>query len=225
MRYLGIDGCQGGWVVAMIDDDEKLSHLLIPTLNDLPDILPQLALIDIPLAFADQFYRPCEMAAQLLLGPKKRASVFLTPHRSAVFAADYVEANQLNRLHLGKGLSIQSWNIGNKIKEATLFITQRPEFPLFEAHPELCFYYLNNCNPLLSKKSMSEGAADRLRIIAEYDANYLQVITDTITATKRKAVKMDDVIDATILAIRAKSPNIQTAPVNRHIGDRDAILY
>jgi len=223
--YLGIDGCPGGWVVAMIDRDGKLSHLLISSLNDLPDTFVQLALIDIPLAFADHSYRPCEIAAQSLLGPKKRASIFLTPHRSAVFANDYLKANWLNRLHLGKGLSKQSWNICNKIKEATLFTTHRPDFPLFEAHPELCFYFLNNCEPLLSKKSLSEGAADRLKIIVDYDASYVQVITDTIKNTKRKEVKLDDIIDATILSIRAQATNIQTVPVDRHIGDRDAILF
>jgi len=225
MTYMGIDGCRGGWIVAIIDKEGKLGHLVIPSLNDLPDISPQLALIDIPLDFADQSYRPCEIAAQLLLGSRKRASIFLTPHRSAVFAINYSEANRLNRLYLGKGLSKQSWNICNKIKEATMFIAQRPEIPLFEAHPELCFYFLNDCKPLLSKKSLSEGAADRLRIIAEHEPNYLQVITDTIKATKRKTVKLDDIIDATILAIRAKAANIQTAPVDRHIGDRDAILF
>jgi len=225
MTYLGIDGCRGGWIAAIIDGYGNLSHLLLPSLNDLPDTPFQLALIDIPLGFADHSYRPCETAAQMLLGAKKRATIFLTPHRSAVFAADYLEANRLNRLYLGKGLSKQSWNICNKIKEATLFIALRPDVPLFEAHPELCFYFLNECKPLLSKKSLSEGATDRLRIIAGYDPNYLQVIMDTIRDTKRKAVKLDDVIDATILAIRAKATNIQTAPFDRQVGDRDAILF
>lgn len=225
MTYLGIDGCRGGWIVAMIDEDGKLSHLVVSSLNDLANISFQLALIDIPLEFADQCYRSCEIAAQLLLGSPKRASIFMTPHRSAVFANNYYEANLLNRQHLGKGLSKQSWNICTKIKEAYSFITQRPDVPLFEAHPELCFYFLNNCEPLLSKKSLPEGANDRLKIIAENDSNYIQVITDTLRTTKRKAVKLDDIIDATILAIRAKAENIQMVPVNMHIGDRDAILF
>lgn len=76
MTYLGIDGCRGGWVVAMIDGNGILTHLLISSLNDLPDISPQLALIDIPLAFADHSHRPCEIAAQLLLGPKKRVLIY-----------------------------------------------------------------------------------------------------------------------------------------------------
>jgi len=225
MTYLGIDGCRGGWIVAMIDEDGKLSHLVMSTLNDLTHISFNLALIDIPLEFADQCYRPCETAAQLLLGPRKRASIFMTPVRSSVFAKDYMEANQLNRQHLGKGLSKQSWNICHKIKEATLFITQQPDVPLFEAHPELSFYFLNNREPLLSKKSLPEGAHDRLKIISESDSNYIQVITDTLRTTKRKAVKLDDIIDATILAIRAKAGNIQTVPANKRIGDRDAILF
>ena len=223
--YLGLDGCRGGWIVAKIDEAGKLSHIFLSSLDDLPFALPNLALIDIPLAFAEQSYRHCEIAAQKLLGAKKRASVFLTPHRSAVYASDYKEANQLNRLYLGKGLSKQSWNICNKIKEAALFLTNRSDFPLFEAHPELCFYFLNNRTPLLSKKSSAEGAADRLEIIAKYDFDYLQVINNTMKDTKRKVVKLDDIIDATILAIRAQAVDIQTAPIERHLGDRDAILF
>lgn len=224
MAYLGVDGCRSGWIVAIIDG-YGLRHLLIPSLNDLPDLSIKLALIDIPLEFADQSYRSCELAARLLLGPRKMASIFLTPHRSAVFAPDYQEANRLNRLNLGKGLSKQAWNICNKIKEGTTFITQKPEFPLFEGHPELCFYFLNNCKPLLSKKSSPEGAAERLKIIAKHNPNFLRVIEDTLRITKRNALKLDDIIDATILAIRASASNIQKAPSNREIGDRDAILF
>lgn len=80
MAYWGIDGCRGGGVVEQIDAHGKLNHSLISSLNDLPDTSPNLALIDIPLEFADQSYRPCEIAAQLLLGSRKKASIFLTPH-------------------------------------------------------------------------------------------------------------------------------------------------
>lgn len=75
------------------------------------------------------------------------------------------------------------------------------------------------------KKVLPEGVADRLSIIAKHDSNYLQVIMDTTKATKRNSVKMEDVIDATILAISAKATDIKTAPVDRKIGDRDAILF
>lgn len=225
MVYMGIDGCRSGWVVAIIDDNEKLSHLLITSLDDINPISPRMALIDIPLGFAHKTYRPCEIAAQKLLGPKKRASIFLTPHRSAVYATDYREANRLNRLHLDKGLSIQSWNICNKIKDAIHFISNRADFPLFESHPELCFYFLNSNKALHSKKSLAEGAADRLKIIERYAIDYLQVINNTLKITKRKDVKLDDIIDATILAIRAKADNLQITPADKQIGDRDGILY
>lgn len=225
MSYLGIDGCRGGWVVAVIDGFGRLTHFIIPSLNDLPFLSAKLALIDIPLDFANQSYRSCEIAAQLLLGAKKRASIFLTPQKNTVFANNYSEANRLNRLTLGKGLSKQSWNIFTKIKETNLFIKHHPDLPLYEAHPELCFYLLNNDKPLLSKKSLPEGANDRLRIIAGYDSTYPQVIHETVLLTKRNAVKLDDVIDATILAIRASAKNIRTVPAHRCIGDRDAILF
>lgn len=58
MAYWGIDGCRGGWVLAQIDAHGKLNHFLISSLNALPDTSPTLALIDIPLEFAVQSYRP-----------------------------------------------------------------------------------------------------------------------------------------------------------------------
>ncbi|QJD80563.1 DUF429 domain-containing protein [Spirosoma rhododendri] len=223
--YLGIDGCRGGWIVAMIDEDKTLSYLFVSSLDDLPEMPIRLALIDMPLEFADHAYRPCEVAAQKLLGPKKRSSVFLTPHRSAVYATDYAEANRMNRLHLGNGLSIQSWNICPKIKEAARFIATRTDLPLVEAHPELCFYFLNNRQPLLSKKALPAGTADRLTLIAAQAADYPAVIANTMRVTKRKDVKPDDIIDATILAIRASASDIQVVPADKRIGDRGAILY
>ena len=223
--YLGIDGCRAGWVVADIDEEKKLSHRVIASLQALKDDACQLALIDIPLDFAEQTYRPCEIEAQKLLGSAKRASIFLTPHRQAVFATSYPEANRLNRLYLGKGLSVQSWNICGKIKEAIGFIGIFPAFPLCEAHPELSFYFLNNRRSLLSKKANKEGAAERLEIISRCGNNYPEVIGETLRNTKRKDVKMDDIIDATILAIRAAASDIKAVPAGKSTGDRAAILY
>ncbi|GAB4020409.1 hypothetical protein GCM10028773_26200 [Spirosoma koreense] len=165
------------------------------------------------------------MAAQVLLGAKKRASIFFTPHRAAVYAATYAEANRLNRLHTGKGVSKQTWHICGKIKEANQFRLDHPAYPLHEAHPELSFYYLNQRQSLLSKKSTHEGATDRLAIIARYAERYPHVIATTLMMTKRKEVKQDDVIDATILAIRAGETTLQCVPENRGFGKPDVILY
>ncbi|QMW04788.1 DUF429 domain-containing protein [Spirosoma foliorum] len=223
--YVGIDGCRAGWLVASIDQETRLHHGIIQNLDELPAIPPKLCLIDIPLHFADTTYRSCEVAAQALLGVKKRASIFFTPHWGAVYATTYAEANRLNRLHIGKGVSKQTWNICGKIKEANRFMRDHPTYPLREAHPELSFYYLNQRQPLLSRKSTLEGATDRLEIIARYADRYPQVIANTLKMTKRKDVKPDDVIDATILAIRASESTLQCVPANRPFGTQDVILY
>ncbi|MBD2757476.1 DUF429 domain-containing protein [Spirosoma validum] len=223
--YVGIDGCRGGWLVAIIDQEASLQHCFIRRLDELQSIPLRLALIDIPLHFADTTYRNCEVAAQALLGIKKKASIFFTPHRAAVYAATYPEANRLNRLHTGKGVSKQTWNICGKIKEADRFLSDHPDYPLLEAHPELCFYYLNGRQALQSKKSTLEGATDRLEIIARHAERYPEVIAHTVKQTKRNDVKQDDVIDATILAIRAGQPTLQSVPENRPLGRQDVILY
>ncbi|MBN8821874.1 MULTISPECIES: DUF429 domain-containing protein [unclassified Spirosoma] len=222
--YVGIDGCRGGWLVAIIDQEASLHHCMIRSLNELQSIPVKLALIDIPLHFADTSYRICEVAAQALLGVK-RASIFFTPHRAAVYAATYAEANRLNRLYTDKGVSKQTWNICAKIREANQFLGDHPDYSIREAHPELCFYYLNQRQPLLSKKSTPQGAADRLGLIARHAESYPQVIENTLKITKRKDVKVDDVIDATILAIRASDTNLQCVPENRPFDKQDVILY
>ena len=223
--HLGIDGCRGGWLVAAIDDNANLEHHFIKSLNEMLKFTPTLTLIDIPLHFASTTYRTCELEAQTLLGPKKRASIFYTPYKDAVYAVSYAEANELNRLHTGKGVSKQTWNICNKIKEAAAFAAAHPHFPLQEAHPELCFYWLNHRQPLLSKKALADGANERLTIIAAHAVNYPQVIAHTLSATKRADVKADDIIDATVLAIRASASDLQRVPENEQEGQHDRILF
>jgi predicted RNase H-like nuclease len=223
--HIGIDGCRGGWLVATIEEKGTLHHHLIKNLNELLHLNPTLALIDIPLHFADATYRNCEVGAQALLGPKKRASIFYTPHREAVYAATYAEANELNKEHTGKGVSKQTWNICNKIKEAVQFTTENLSYPILEAHPELCFYWLNYQQPLLSKKASPEGIKDRLTIITNYNQDYQEVVENTVQKTKRKDVKPDDIIDATILAIRAKMNNLQTVPTGAKAGYIGCIVF
>ena len=171
------------------------------------------AFIDIPLGYAEGQYRTCEVQAQALLGPK-RSSVFLTPCKRAVYAASFAEANRINKVYVGKGLSIQAWNICRKIKEANEFADSQSHLLLYEAHPELCFYSLNNNRPLLSKKSLVAGINERRNLIALIESRYIIAIDEMMGNTKKKDVKMDDILDATVIAIRASSSKMQTVPVS-----------
>lgn len=69
--------------------------------------------------------------------------VFLIHHvgRQSLFAGNYSEANEINRAHLGKGLSQQSYAIFNKIRKIDDFLKQAPDYMnnIMESHPEICF--------------------------------------------------------------------------------------
>lgn len=223
--YIGIDGCRGGWIVACIDMSNNLHHFVIKKLDELPTISIVKAFIDIPLAFATDTYRSCEIEARALLGARKAASIFLTPCRQAALAESYLEANRLNRLYLGKGLSIQSWNITKKILEAMSFKKMNPAIPIFESHPELSFYYLNKRKAILPRKTSVEGVIDRLALITDYAEDYTSVINKTLTKTMRKDCKLDDIIDATILAIRSASADVQQIPKKQLLDESGFILF
>ncbi len=71
-----------------------------------------------------------------------RAScIFNPPCRQALVEDDYYRASEVNKEILDKGLSKQSFNICEGIKEADKLLQNRPELKnkLRESHPEICF--------------------------------------------------------------------------------------
>lgn len=222
--YIGVDGCRKGWIVALIDNQKNLSLEIITDLVHLKRFSTATILIDMPIGFPEKQYRQCEIEARILLGNARRSSVFFTPHKKAVYANSHPEASSVNKQYIGKGVSIQTWNICQKIKLLNKFVDENKDLHIRESHPELCFYVLNNCQAFLSKKSTQAGIADRERIIAAHSTDYLDVIAETMVATKRKDVKMDDILDATVMAIRASTCMLKQVPTDPSY-DGHTIIY
>lgn len=143
---LGIDGCPGGWVGALVTGpavtwyDGPLASLLQ---------LPASAVaVDIPLGLPrGGTRRACDLLAAARLGAQ-RASVFPAPPRAVLAAGTHQEASALSRAAGSVGVSIQTWNIVPKIREADAARDPR----LLEVHPELSFRLLAG-GPLPSKRS------------------------------------------------------------------------
>ena len=57
--------------------------------------------------------------------------------REALEAPTYQLGNQINKSISGKGISIQAWNIGHKIKEVNQFLSQSHLYQkkMSESHP------------------------------------------------------------------------------------------
>merc|ERR1712070_615966 len=98
----------------------------------------------------------------------KKSSVFNAPCRQAVRANNYIQAKEINKKILSKSISIQSWNISNKIKEVDEFLIKNKQLNIHESHPELCFINLNNGVPLKNNKKTNQGVNERVSILNKY---------------------------------------------------------
>jgi len=223
--FVGVDGCKKGWLVAFIDEDKNLSHDIITELGDLKKFSSSLILIDMPIGFPENSYRQCDIEARFLLGKGRSSSVFFTPHEKAAYANSHAEASLINKQYLGKGVSIQTWYICKKIKQLNEFIKENKHLQIKESHPELCFYLLNNHQAFVSNKNTQTGIADRKRVISSISRDYLSVIEKTTNNFKRKDVKLDDILDATVMAIRASTFDLKYLPTKSSKIDNHTIAY
>lgn len=206
MRVAGIDGCRAGWLAFMMCDD-KCSYLLSYDLAKLiPELNAELIFIDIPIGLTSVGYtRNVDRLARTELKPYKTSSIFTPPCRDALHVKTYAEALELNRRVAGKGISLQSWNISAKIREADLLLRDQPNLKpsLFEAHPEICFKYLNGGAILATSKKTSEGFNERSEVLSTHNPGLLHLIEQIMGETLRKDVAKDDILDAAVLALSA----------------------
>lgn len=212
VTYAGIDGCRGGWAVAICSDRAAWEPLVIcPSLGEALryTATAELTLVDIPLGLDDQrHFRACDLAARDLLGAR-RSSIFPVPVRAAVHAPDYASASALNHSATGRKLSLQSWNICRKIAEADLLLRSQTSLQerLHESHPELCFAALNGWQPLSTSKKTAEGRAERLALLDRHTPGA------TLTpGVRRSQAAPDDLIDAMVLAVSARLAAVHGLP-------------
>ncbi len=185
MAVLGIDGCPGGWVGALVAG--RTITWYAGTLAELLDLPAEVVAIDIPLGLpSGAARRPCDLAAAERLGAQ-RSSVFPAPPRVVLDAHDHAEASVLSRAAGSVGVSLQTWNIVPKIREADRLRDPR----LLEVHPELSFRALTG--RLLSRKKVAAGRAERLAALR----NWLPV---DLPSPRPGRAAPDDCLDALVCA-------------------------
>src|SRR5215467_10248255 len=158
MFVAGVDGCRAGWIAFKV---EVLSLATSVELVDVPKLLSSrpndlLCLaIDIPIGLLE-CSRECDKTARKLLGQPRGTSVFSAPCRAALSATTHAAASQINREKTGRGLSQQAFGIIPKIKQVDNAITPDSQQWAFEVHPEVCFWALNQRQPMLHNKKTKE---------------------------------------------------------------------
>ncbi|NCP84708.1 MAG: DUF429 domain-containing protein [Bacteroidetes bacterium] len=225
--FYGIDGCKTGWILATFQRNSlgfELNVSRLPTLFDLRNHLDFSNLntiwIDIPLGLSETEERFCDKQLRKALG-KKGASAFATPIKCAVYATTYQEASNLNFEQTGKKISIQSWNICPKIKEADEFLEQNPDLKSFikESHPE---YLFQSWRPdYFESKKTEIGFIQRLEFLDSY-LTCSEVVNSFIKMHKRTLFAKDDVTDALALVFAAFQSSQQDVS---YFGDENYKIY
>ena len=206
---IGLDACKMGWCGVGNYDDE-LIYGCFESLETLLQTYPNLQrlLIDIPIGLSSKNYsRTVDTKARTFL-QKRKSSIFSPPCREALEADNYKEALAINTQICEKGISIQAYNIGAKIKAVDDWFAHKPKtLEVYEAHPELCFKTLNQNRDLDFSKHDKAGLQERLEIILKHDEKLETLYNAILKDYKRYQVKPDDILDAMALHLINASPN------------------
>lgn len=174
---LGVDGCPGGWVGALVrrlpgrvPPAQRSSHgagagagagRLVVTwhagsMAQLLALPAAVVAVDIPVGLPEgPRRRACDVQASCRLGAQ-RSSVFPAPPRAVLAARTHAEASQLSRDAGSVGVSLQTYNILDKVREVDGLREPR----LVEVHPEVSFRELTGT--VLPRKTLVAGRQARL---------------------------------------------------------------
>jgi predicted RNase H-like nuclease len=222
-RVLGVDACRAGWVGIALSGGEARAYFA-PGIRELASRAaadgPLLVIaIDIPIGLADAGRRGADVLARKEL-KGRWPSLFITPVRAAVEAADYQAAAAENRRLAGEGLSRQAFALRAKILDVDQWLQAGSPAPariaeahpelgfaaqaapaparVVEAHPELSFALMAGA-PLRSRKSTWAGAAQRRTLLAQAG-----IVLDGDLGLAGEQAGVDDVLDAAAAAWTAR---------------------
>ena len=204
---IGVDGCKGGWIAAIL----KQGKLVIEKYSSIKEIIEDYSdfdefLIDMVIGFPSkkEHLRPDTYARKII--NERTSTIFPAPCRQAVYAKTVSEAYDQNERVLGKKFTPLTVGIIPKMRELDSYFQVNTEYKnvIKESHPEVCFARLNG-RTVLSKKSELDGMEERINILS----NYIPDLKLNKIAVLAKSLKcsIDDIIDAICLAVTANIVN------------------
>jgi predicted RNase H-like nuclease len=199
-RVLGVDACKRGWIAIAVEDTvtgayfaEDIELLMARAQADGP--LAVVA-VDMPIGLPDRGHRQADVLARAAIGPLW-PSVFMTPVRQALLAADHAAASVINRQLAGQGISVQAFGLKPKLFQVERWV-HTAAAQVVEIHPEVCFARLAGV-PLTARKSSWAGAEHRRALLASVG---IRLAGDLSGAGVHAGV--DDVLDAGAAAWAAR---------------------
>jgi predicted RNase H-like nuclease len=201
-QVLGVDACRTGWAGIALSGGQARAYFA-PGIRELADRAaadgPLLVIaIDIPIGLPDAGRRSADVLARKEL-KGRWPSLFITPVRTAVEAADYQAAAAENRRLAREGLSRQAFALRAKILDVDQWLQAgSPAARVAEAHPELSFAAMAGA-PLRSRKSTWAGAVQRRTLLAQEG-----IVLDGDLGLAGEQAGVDDVLDAAAAAWTAR---------------------
>ncbi|MCY4265166.1 MAG: DUF429 domain-containing protein [Gammaproteobacteria bacterium] len=218
--YCGVDGCRAGWFF-FISDGKKVESGVVSKLEILLNNVPSQTtiMVDIPIGIREGTAEPrdCDVIARKLLG-SRASCVFTPPIREILYEKNHREASDKSSKLIGKGISVQAFGIMPKILEVDNLMSYPQDKSISkivrEIHPEICFYGLNGCLPVKSKKKVDAGFQERLevlrmaypKILPNVRCSVERVLRLALDRNLRRDVSKDDLLDAMVALLTAATP-------------------
>ncbi len=204
----GVDGCNGGWVVADSDANvENVSFRFVPSVEPLfrqagPE---RVIAIDIPIGLPKSEPRICDIVARQILRRPRSSSVFSPPARQALQGDTFPEAFRINLKQLNIGISKQTFFIMPKIREVDALMDRQRQRYVREAHPEVTFAQLNGGRAMLHNKKTFAGRRERITILKKAGVEISEEwLSEKRSSLPPGAVALDDLLDAMACLVTAR---------------------
>ena len=164
---------------------------VLSTFVEVMDVKPRhdVVAVHIPIGLPDvpaKGGRLCDREARRLLGWPRSGAISSPPVRSTLGAKTFERAYELNG-----GLSPVTWQLLKKVAEVEADFGPYLQRQIYEVHPELSFYELNDGVPMRHRKETVEGRAERRQLLIQK----LPVVRAALE-TKVKAADEPRLLDA-----------------------------
>ncbi len=216
-----MDGCPLGWLAVDFKRGDT-PYWVVRDENELKDTFDRYdrIFIDIPVGIPEDSYtRHCDELLRKELGSDYQSSVFNPPVRAALYAPTYAEACIQSYSVTDKKVSLQAWNISDKIRQVDQLLQNNSSYTekVCESHPELLFRILNGWESVQQRKQTRKGMKHRLNLLKSVREESESIYRELKEEFRRKEVGEDDIVDAMVLAYfahQSEQNGIQQLPEN-----------
>lgn len=173
MWVAGANGCPAGWLVVFRSLIGQRPRAQI--FEKIADALaeperPNIVAVDIPIGLLTTSQtggRSADIEARKVLNLRK-PSIFPAPSRPALQANSLDEAKEIERNNSvpPKMLTIQVYNLFDKIRQLDAVVAKYSGI-IFECHPEVSFWAMNNRSEMSLPKKKLRGFEERCKILAQ----------------------------------------------------------